>query len=91
MLVFLSEELAAEWLHSGPLDSAEDMTARLADSARAAAKALQTRRIFPRVTSTRAVDRHSSHPSPDPCLVLARHNLRLAIPALMAILGCIVE
>ncbi|QIN29241.1 SOS response-associated peptidase [Brevibacterium luteolum] len=65
MPVFLSEELASDWLHPGPLDSAEEMTARLADAAEAGAQSLQVRKVSQRVNNTRTVDRT------DPTLISA--------------------
>lgn len=65
MPVFLSEELASDWLHPGPRDSAEEMTARLADAAEAGAQSLQVRKVSQRVNNTRTVDRT------DPTLISA--------------------
>src|SRR5699024_18204 len=65
MPVFLSDELAGDWLHPGPLDSAEAMTARLADAARAGAESLQVRKVSQRVNNTRTADRT------DPTLIAA--------------------
>lgn len=65
MPVFLPDELAADWLHPGPLDSADEMTARLADSAAAGARSLQVRKVSQRVNNTRTLD-HT-----DPTLISA--------------------
>lgn len=65
MPAFLPDELAEAWLHPGPLDSAEEMTERLAEAARVGAKSLQVRKVSQRVNNTRTVDRS------DPTLVAA--------------------
>ena len=65
MPVFLTDELAADWLHPGSLDSAEEMTARLADAAGAGARSLQVRKVSQRVNNTRTVVRA------DPTLISA--------------------